>query len=129
MIQKHLTATNSSKYINILQELINEYNNRTHSTIKMSPFEATKPENKKEVLKSFKLELTDEKPKFNIGDRVRIYAYKTLLIKDIKRIGQGEIFIITDIKRSDKITYTIKDLKNEPILGSFYAEELQKTKF
>ena len=37
MIQKHLTATNTSRYIDILQKLIGEYNNRYHLSIKMTP--------------------------------------------------------------------------------------------
>jgi len=38
MIQKHLTASNTSRYIDVLQKLMEEYNERYHSSIKMSPF-------------------------------------------------------------------------------------------
>ena len=53
MIQKHLTAKKTSKYIDILQKLLDEYNHKTHSTIKMSPYEASKPENHNKVLEAF----------------------------------------------------------------------------
>ena len=38
MIQKHLTASNTSRYIDVLQKLIEEYNTRYHSSINMAPF-------------------------------------------------------------------------------------------
>ena len=129
MIQKHLTATNSSQYIDILQKLLNDYNTRTHSTIKMSPYEASLPENREEVLKVFKQKTENKKPKFNIGARVRIYRYKKTFEKGYKPNWTREIFVITKIKKTIPITYEIKDLHDEPIIGSFYAEELQKTKF
>ena len=41
-----------------------------------------------------------------------------------------EIFVIDEIMMTNTITYKIKDLNGEPILGSFYIQELQKkTKF
>jgi len=52
MIQKHLAATNTSRYIDILQKLINEYDERYHSSIKMSPFQASDPENREQVLRN-----------------------------------------------------------------------------
>ena len=46
MIEKHLTSNQTSKYIDVLPKLIDEYNNRYHHSIKMTPFEASLPENK-----------------------------------------------------------------------------------
>ena len=53
MIQKHLTAKKTNNYVNILQKLLNDYNHKNHSTIKMSPFDASKPENEDKVRKVF----------------------------------------------------------------------------
>jgi len=51
MIQHHLTATNSKNYINKLQHLIDDYNNKNiHSTIKMTPLQATDLNNVNYVL-------------------------------------------------------------------------------
>ena len=38
-----------------------------------------------------------------------------------------EIFIIYAINMTNPVTYLIKDLNNNPIKGSFYKQELQKT--
>ena len=35
MISKHVTTNKTKNYINVLQKLIDEYNNRYHSSIKM----------------------------------------------------------------------------------------------
>ena len=48
------------------------------------------------------------------------------MIKDILLIGQKKVFIISEIRPTDHITYKIKDLNGEEIEGTFYREELQK---
>ena len=67
--------------------------------------------------------------KLKIGDRVRIYAYKELFTKGYKPRWTEEIFVVDEIRKTNPITYKIKDLDGEPVLGSFYIHELQKTKF
>ena len=132
MIQKHLTSTQSTKYISKLQDIIDEYNNRNHSSIKMTPVEALIPENNSKVFENLygrSRPVNDEKPKFKIGDRVRIYKYKKRFEKGYSANWTKEIFVIDKIKRTTPITYTIKDLNGEPILGSFYRQELQLTSF
>src|SRR5207249_11235546 len=43
---RYFTETNTNKYIAILPKLLSEYNNRIHSTIKMTPTEGSKAKNK-----------------------------------------------------------------------------------
>jgi len=38
MIQKHITTNQTTKYIDVLQKILHEYNNRYHTSIKMTPF-------------------------------------------------------------------------------------------
>ena len=132
MIQKHLTATNTSRYIDILQKLIGEYNNRYHSSIKMTPFQASDPENREKVLRNLYSDTKGakrHKPHFRVGDRVRIYRYKRTFEKGYKPNWTKEIFVVHEVNKTNPITYKLKDLEGEPILGSFYKEELSKTKF
>ena len=42
---KEVIAENMRTWIDMIDKLINEYNNRKHSTIKMTPVEASKKEN------------------------------------------------------------------------------------
>ena len=130
MIQKHLTAKKTDKYIDILQKLLDEYNHKTHSTIKMSPFDASKLENESKVQQIFtKRETIKEKPIFKIGNRVRLPIIKNTFEKGHTPNWTEEIFLISNVIKSNPISYKVKDLHGEPILGSFQKEELQKTRF
>jgi len=70
-----------------------------------------------------------QKPQFKAGDRVRIYRYKRTFEKGYKPNWTKEIFVVDEVNKTIPITYKLKDLEGEPILGSFYKEELSKTKF
>ena len=139
MIQKHMTTTKSKNYINVLQKLISDYNHKYHTSIKMAPIDARKSENRNEVLEnlyvnpshltSINENLNPKRKPLKIGDRVRIYRYKKLFEKGRTTNWTTEIFEISEVRKTNPITYRIKDLNNEPILGSFYTQELQKTKF
>jgi hypothetical protein len=66
--------------------------------------------------------------KFQVGDRVRI-SYKYTFNNKYDSNWTREIFIITDILKTRPVTYKIKDLNGEQIIGTFYNGELQKTVF
>jgi hypothetical protein len=67
------------------------------------------------------------RPKFKVGARERIYKYKTTFEKGYKTNSTKDIFVISEINKTNPITYKIIDLNNEPIIGNFYTEELNKT--
>jgi hypothetical protein len=117
-----LTETNSNKYLDILPKLISDYNNTIHSTIKMTPIEGSKTKNEHKI--NYMSVINKEKPKFKIGDRVRIYKYKKLFSKGYETNWTEEIFVISAINNTSPITYKIKDLNGEDIVGSFYKQEL-----
>ena len=67
-IFKHMAAISKNVYFDVLDDIVNKYNNTVHRTIKMKPIEVTDdyyaeynedPSNKKD-------------PKFKFGDNVRI---------------------------------------------------------
>jgi len=131
IIQQHLTSTSSNNYVNKLQQFINEYNNKNHATIKMTPLQGTDPAHSNLVLynthKNDKVNIYE--PKFKVGDRVRIYSYKTKFDKGTKANWTREIFVMSDVRHTNPITYKLTDLNGEDIIGSFYSQELQFTKF
>ena len=67
------------------------------------------------------------KPKFNVGDHVRISNYKNNFAKGYSQNWSEEIFVVSKIKDTVPWTYVISDLNGEKIAGSFYEKELQKT--
>ena len=67
------------------------------------------------------------KPKFKVGDHVRISKYKNIFANGYTPNWSEEIFVVSKIKDTVPWTYVISDLNGEPIAGSFYEKELQKT--
>ena len=64
-----MTLVSKNEYINKLDDLVSEYNNTCHGTIKMRPFDV---ENNTYI--NFNKEVNDKDPKFKVGDHVRIFA-------------------------------------------------------
>ena len=128
MMYKKFTENNNTIFYNILDELVNNYNNKYHSTIKMSPIEGSKKINEKKIKNIYNFEKTKKPGKFKIGDRVRLSLEKNIFEKSYETNWTEEIFVIYDIKYSNVPYYYLKDLNGEKLQGTFYQEELQKTK-
>jgi transposase InsO family protein len=125
---KRFTAENTRNWINMLDKLLLDYNNKFHSTIKMTPTAASKDKNKIEVFnKQTYLEPRNEKPKFKVGDKVRISRIKGLFEKGYLPNWSEALYIIDKVKNTNPYTYTVQDMNGEEVLGSFYTEELQKS--
>ena len=128
-IYKNFTLNNNTIWINNLDKLVNEYNNSYHRSIKMKPIDASKKSNENNVRNNlYNFKYTNKKPKFSIGDRVRVSLLKNTFEKSYTSNWSQEIFIIDDIKTSNIHYYFLKDLQGEKIDGSFYEQELLKTK-
>ena len=131
---KYFTANGTYKYIDILSSLINEYSNKKHSSTKLSPNELYfDKQNSKKISEKKNNKIHHKKNKlpisydFKIGDKVRISKFKKKYEKGYTPNWTEEIFIIYAINMTNPVTYLIKDLNNNPIKGSFYKQELQKT--
>ena len=128
---KQFTIQGNTMYLEILPKILKQYNNTRHSSTKMSPIEASKEKNVGTVYFNLygKMKPSLDKPKFNVGDKVRISKYKrNIFDKGYTPNWTEELFIIDKIQYTNPITYKIKDLNNEKIKGSFYKEELLKAK-
>ena len=125
---KKFTENNNTIFYNILDELTNNYNNKYHSTIRMTPIEGSKKINENKIKNIYNFEKTKKIGRFKIGDRVRISLEKNIFEKGYDTNWTQEIFVIYDIKYSNVPYYYLKDLNNEKLQGTFYEQELQKTK-
>ena len=121
-IRTLMTAISKKVYIGKLDDIVNEYNNTYHRTIKMKPVDV-----KDNTYIDFKKEGTDKNPKFKVGDHVRISKYKNILAKGYTPNWSEEVFVIKKVKNTVPRTYIINDLNGEEIIGTFYERELQKT--
>ena len=122
-LYKHMTATGKNVYYDVLDDVVNKYNNAKHSTIKMKPIDV---KNNKRVYID---EHNEKDSKFKVGDRVRVSRYKNIFAKGYVPNWSSELFIVNKINDTVPYTYNLKDLNDEEIIGSFYDKKLQKTKF
>ena len=115
-----MTATGKNVYYDVLDDVVNKYNNTKHITIKMKPIDV---KNKRVYID----EHNEKDSRFKVGDRVRISRYKNIFAKGYAPNWSKEIFIVDKINDAVPYTYNLKDLNDEEIIGNFYDKELQKT--
>ena len=120
-LYKHMTATGKNVYYDVLDDIVNEYNNTKHNTIKMKPIDVGDDK------RAYIDEHNEKNSRFKIGDRVRISKLKNIFAKGYTPNWSTEIFIVNKINDTVPYTYNLKDLNDEEIIGSFYDRELQKS--
>ena len=120
----------NKKWVKSLPSLLKEYNHRMHSSIGMGPFEASKPENSEIVEKRLNSEIPNLiKPKFKVGDYVRLYKYKKHFAKGYETNWTGEVFKICEVLKTSPWTYKLQDSEGEILEGRMYEQELHKSVF
>lgn len=123
---KRFSMRGSHKWIDILQTLVADYNGTVHRTIKMKPNDVNKSV-ERHLLKTVytpRISLK-AKPKFKVGDHVRMSKYKHVFSKGYTPNWTTEIFKIRRVQQTNPITYLLVDIKGRDVLGTIYKEELQ----
>ena len=115
----------NKKWIDILDNLVSKYNNKKHSSIGVSPNDAS---NNPELVKNeFNKVGENSNTVFNVGDKVYIYKWKDKFEKGRKGYWKiSEKFKIKEVKKTNPLTYIIEDTEGNEILGSFYSNQLIK---
>ena len=91
-IYKYMTSISKNAYIDKL-DIVNEYNNTYHRTIKVKPVDV-----KKNIYYiDFKKEVTDADPKFEVSDHVRISKYKNIFARGYTPNWYEEVFVIKKV--------------------------------
>ena len=96
--------------------IVNKYNNKNHTRIKMKPVDVKSNTYTDSIKK-----VNNKNPKFKIVDTVRISKYKNNFAKGYTPNWSEEVFVIKKVKN-------INDLNSKEIVGAFYEKELQKNK-
>jgi len=136
MIYKYLEYYDTIRYIDVIQKFSDLYNNeKYHRIIKMTPAEAEKHENKDEVLENLE-DYYDiavggkerRKPRFKIGDLVRVSRYKKTFDKGYHRQFVPTVYRIKSILNHLPIPMykLVWDSNGKKEEGTWYGEELQK---
>ena len=120
-LYKHMTSTGKKVYYDVLDDIVNEYNNTKHNTIKMKLKDVGN--NKRAYID----EHNEKRSRFKVGDRVRISKFKIIFAKGYTPNWSREILNVNKINYTGPYKYNIKDLNVEEVIGSFYDRELQKS--
>ena len=121
-IFKHMTAISKHVYFDVLDDIVDKYNNTVHRTIKMKPTEVMD-----DYYAEYNKIAIKKNHKFKVGDHVRISKYKNIFAKGYIPNWSDEVFISNKIKNTVPWTHAISDLNGEEINGTFYEKELAKT--
>ena len=117
-----MTPISKNVYFDVLDDIVNKYNDTVHKTIKMKPIDI-----KDDSYSEYSEDFNKKDPKFMVGDHIRISKYKNIFAKGYTPNWLEEVFVVSKIKNTVPWTYVIHDLNDEEITGSFYKKELQKT--
>src|SRR5271170_2088321 len=115
----------------MLDTLMRKYNNKFHTTIGMTRVKASLKENEMKVLQNIddKTRLIPiRKPTLKVGDKVRISRIKAVFEKGYLPNWSEELYIVHKVKKTRPVTYKLKTLLDEEREGSFYEQELQKSR-
>ena len=125
MMWKYFYSKGTYDWVDVLDELTDNYNNTKHSSILMKPADVNNT-NENLVWVTLYGQAMGELPlpKFRVGDTVRVSQYKSIFSKGYEANFTEEIFKITKVLRGDLNMYEIEDHEGEPIIGKFYEEEL-----
>lgn len=138
LIYKYLTEFETLKYIHVLDQLVNTYNNRKHRTLEgMTPNEADRPENEGRLQALFHAKYakiaTRRRPtlKFRVGDIVRVKTEPKKISSSSHAYAEqfhGEYYQVVRINRTLPIPlYYIRSTNTlDFIEGGFYGNELQR---
>ena len=106
----------------MLYDIVNEYNNTFHRTIKMKLIDVTN-----DSYAEYNENFNKKDLKFKVSDHVRISKYKNIFAKGCTPNWSEEVFAVNNIKNTVPWIYVANDLNGEKITGSFYEKKLQKS--
>jgi len=126
-LYKVFTYQGNYKWLQVLPDLIDSYNNSYHRGIKTKPI-LVKKSNETDVWINQYSQVKEpgKVPKFKIGDVVRIPKHRGVFTKGYIEKWTDEEFTVTSINsKYYPHLYTLTDLNGQVIKGSFYEQELQ----
>ena len=133
-LYKYFTAFNTYRYIDVLQELVNSYNETVHRSIKMKPNDVNS-DNTPLVFRNlygyndhrdFLMHMRG-KPRMSKGDKVRVQFKPNTFSKGYTPNFSFHLFTVDKaVSGKDRPTYKLKDWKGKYTPGRWYPAEIQK---
>ena len=94
-IYKHMTTVSKNVYFDVLDDIVDKYNNTYHKTMKLKSID---------VISDFYDECNvysnEKDPKFQVGNHTRVSKYKKNFVKGCTPNWSEEVFVISKITHS-----------------------------
>ena len=132
IINKPMFINGDGNWVNILNDAVVTYNNNIHSTIKMTPVDASNNPDKVEYtfsFQNFKVKPGYAQPKLKVGDYVRNADKRNIFSKGYTSNWNRELFKVNEVLKTQPLKYKIEDINVEIIEGKYYEQELLKSEF
>ena len=94
-IFKHVATVSKNDCFDVLDDIVKKYNNTIHRTIKLKPIDVTS-----DSYTEYNEDSNVTKPKFKVGDHIRILKYKSIFAKGYTKNWLEDNFAVS------KITWT-----------------------
>ena len=124
IIYRYLEEKRTYSYLDKLDSFVKTIISRVNRTIKIAPNKVTKKDVPR-LLSLIANTTFSQKPKFFVGDLVRILKKEETFGKGYKQSFTDEIFQISSIPELNPPTYSLIDTDKEIIQGKFYQPEFQ----
>ena len=122
LLKRPVFEKGDGNWIDVLQTITKKYNNRIHSSTKLSPKDASLKKNEGYVYKNLLDKRKKVKPKFQINDLVRTADLKRTFSKGDTTNWSFKLYKITEI-----INDTIPSYKIDNLTESYNESSLKKT--
>ena len=119
LLKKIVFERGDANWTDVLPTITKQYNNRAHSSTKLSPKDASLKKNEGFVCKNLLDKRKKKKPKYEIGDLVRTADLKKTFSKGNTTNWSYKLYKITEIINDTMPSYKIDNLKeryNESLL-------------
>lgn len=127
-LYKKFTEYNTLNWINMIQQVVKDYNNTKHSSIGIAPSKVNESNSDQVRIRLATCKTSIVKPKFKIGDWVRITKYKHIFEKGYTINWSEELYKVVRVRKTVPIVYELETELGEQVKGTFYEKEMMKTK-
>ena len=107
LLKKPVFEKGNADWLSELPSVIKEYNNSIHSSTKMTPIQASKKSNEKEVYSNLQDRRIKQQPKFKLGQLVRTADIKRVFSKGDSTNWSFKLYTITEVIHDTIPSYRI----------------------
>ena len=122
-LERYFTKTGKNRWVDVIEDLVTNYNHSVHRSIKMKPADVTAKDTPVILARLYPTRVT-ESAKFQIGTEVRAVKPRKTFQKRSRSMWQPKTFTVVSVKDTQPVTYKIE---HEGVVQpqSYYSAELQ----